>query len=466
MLCHAGETPAVEPDAPSRPPDAWPLPTRPHRTWTDLILPAADAAVLLVVLELVGRTGWPGVAYGGAAFAILAVAGCQRLPLAPELCQEAPRLVGMLAAPVVPLGLVAGARPEMSALLRVLPLAVALVVLDRALIFRVLQSARLRGRPAEPVLVIGSGRVAVDLVRMLQAHPEYGLRPIGFLDTPGPCESLPLPLLGRVRDLDAVLDRFGVRRVVIAFGHTPEWRIVEILRACRARRVEIHVVPRFFELGADMATGPGSGQVWGIPVLPLPRSAPHRPMWAMKRVFDVMAAAVLLVATAPLFGAVALAVRLSSPGPVFFRQKRVGQEGKVIEIVKFRTLRMNESSDILWTPDIGTLVTPIGRFLRATSLDELPQLLNVLRGDMSLVGPRPERPYFVRKFGASVPQYAERHRVPVGITGLSQINGLRGDTSIEDRTRFDNFYIEHWSLWRDFTILVRTASVFLGRSAR
>ena len=413
MLWHAGETRAVERDA-FRPSNTRPLPSRPERAWIDVVLPAADAAVLLVVLELVGRTGWLGVAYGGAAFAILTVAGCQRLPIAPQLCQEAPRLVGMLAAPVVPLGLVAGGRPEMSALLRVLPWTVGLVVLDRALLFRVVRSARLRGRQAEPILVIGAGRVAVDLVRILQTHPEYGLRPIGFLDTPAPCESLPLPLLGRVRDLDAVLDRFGVRRVVIAFGHTPESRIVEILRTCRARRVEIHVVPRFFELSVGMAAGPGTGQVWGIPVLPLQRSAPHRPMWAMKRVFDVMAAAVLLVVTAPLFCVVASAVRLASPGPLFFRQKRIGQDGKVIEIIKFRTLRMNESSDILWSPDSPTLVTPIGRFLRATSLDELPQLVNVLRGDMSLVGPRPERPYFVHKFSASVPQYAERHRVLEG----------------------------------------------------
>ncbi len=157
-------------------------------------------------------------------------------------------------------------------------------------------------------------------------------------------------------------------------------------------------------------------------------------------------------------GLVALAVKFSSPGSILFRQRRVGQDGHEFELLKFRTLRHNDESDTQWSVIGDTRLTAIGRFLRRTSLDELPQLWNVLRGDMSLIGPRPERPFFVARFSADIDGYKHRHRLPVGLTGWAQVHGLRGDTSIEARTRFDNHYIEHWSIWRDLVILGRTAA--------
>jgi lipopolysaccharide/colanic/teichoic acid biosynthesis glycosyltransferase len=184
-----------------------------------------------------------------------------------------------------------------------------------------------------------------------------------------------------------------------------------------------------------------------------------------KRVLDVIVAGAALTLTAPLFGLVALAVRLSSPGPILFRQKRVGQDGREIDVLKFRTLRRNEDSDTQWSVVGDARLTPVGRLLRRTSIDELPQLWSVLLGDMSLVGPRPERPFFVRRFSADVSGYKDRHRLPVGLTGWAQVHGLRGDTSIEERARFDNDYIEHWSLWRDLVILGRTLAEVV-RSAR
>jgi lipopolysaccharide/colanic/teichoic acid biosynthesis glycosyltransferase len=184
-----------------------------------------------------------------------------------------------------------------------------------------------------------------------------------------------------------------------------------------------------------------------------------------KRVLDVVVSGTILFLGAPVLAAVALAVKLSSPGPILFRQKRIGQDGREIEVLKFRTLRHNDQSDTQWSVIGDARLTSIGRFLRRSSLDELPQLWSVLRGEMSLVGPRPERPFFVRRFSADVTGYEDRHRLPVGLTGWAQVHGLRGDTSIAERARFDNHYIEHWSLWRDLVILGRTATEVV-RSAR
>ncbi|MBB1255997.1 sugar transferase, partial [Streptomyces alkaliterrae] len=178
-----------------------------------------------------------------------------------------------------------------------------------------------------------------------------------------------------------------------------------------------------------------------------------------KRALDVAAASLALLLTAPVLLACALAVRLADGPGILFRQERVGQGGRSFTLLKFRTLRPADAleSATLWSVADDQRMSPVGRWLRRTSLDELPQLWNVLRGDMSLVGPRPERPYFVRQFSQRYSGYAERHRMPAGITGLAQVHGLRGDTSIEERARFDNLYIDTWSLWQDVRILLRTA---------
>ncbi|MGH2684989.1 MAG: exopolysaccharide biosynthesis polyprenyl glycosylphosphotransferase, partial [Actinomycetota bacterium] len=217
-----------------------------------------------------------------------------------------------------------------------------------------------------------------------------------------------------------------------------------------------YVLPRFFELGVA-PRGADADDVWGIPLMRLSRRALRSPAWRVKRAFDVVVASVALVLTSPVFLVLGALVKLSSRGPVFFRQRRVGQRGVEVDILKFRSMRPNEESDLQWTVRDDDRVTRIGRLLRRTSLDELPQLINIVKGDMSLVGPRPERPFFVDQFGEAVPRYGDRHRVPVGLTGWAQVHGLRGDTSIEDRARFDNQYIEHWSLWKDVSILLRTA---------
>jgi lipopolysaccharide/colanic/teichoic acid biosynthesis glycosyltransferase len=181
-------------------------------------------------------------------------------------------------------------------------------------------------------------------------------------------------------------------------------------------------------------------------------------------VFDAIMAVVGLVILSPLLAAAAAAVRLSSPGPIFFTQKRVGEGGREFEIVKFRTMRQNEDSDTTWNVAEDHRLTRVGRFLRRTSIDELPQLLNVVRGNMSLVGPRPERPYFAARFASSVPGFADRHRAPVGMTGWAQIHG-RGGISIQEKVRFDNQYVQRSSLWLDLVTLGRTILEIVRGSA-
>jgi exopolysaccharide biosynthesis polyprenyl glycosylphosphotransferase len=267
---------------------------------------------------------------------------------------------------------------------------------------------------------------------------------------------LPLPLFGGVGMLRMVLSEERIDRVVVAFGVTREAEMVDVFRTCEDASVEIHVLPRFFELATAMNSR-NVDDVWGYPLLRLRRSLLRRHSRFSKRVFDASVAAFALLVVSPLYAAIAAIVKVTSPGPVHFRQQRVGERGVIVEVLKFRSMRVNSRSDVEWNPTNDS-VTKIGHVLRVTGLDELPQLWNILKGDMSLVGPRPERPFFVEQFKAEVPRYDDRHRVPVGLTGLAQVHGLRGDTSIDERARLDNQYIENWSLWRDVVILFQTFS--------
>jgi lipopolysaccharide/colanic/teichoic acid biosynthesis glycosyltransferase len=214
------------------------------------------------------------------------------------------------------------------------------------------------------------------------------------------------------------------------------------------------------DLGPGFARGPAPAadeHLWGFACRRLEPPRPDRPAQAAKRLLDIAVGAVALLLTAPLLLGCALAVRLADGPGVLFRQQRVGQGGRPFMMLKFRTLRADDTEAATrWNIAGDERMGAVGKMLRRTSLDELPQLWNVLRGDMSLVGPRPERPHFVAEFSRGYPGYAQRHRMPVGLTGLAQVSGLRGDTSIEDRARFDNHYIDTWSLWQDLCIMLRT----------
>ena len=271
-----------------------------------------------------------------------------------------------------------------------------------------------------------------------------------------------MPVLGGLAELAAIVARHRIRRIIVCFPDDRDEEFESVLRDCRDLRADIYVVPRLRGLGMAV---PGAclDEIWGIPLVPLRH---HRAATSMslKRAFDVIAAAILLVLAAPVLGAMALVIKVRRRHPAFFRQVRVVGRGRLAEIIKLRTMGVHPGADTCWVVPTRQ-ITPLGRWLRATHLDELPQLINVLRGDMSLVGPRPERPYFAEKFGREIPRYDDRHRMRAGLTGLAQVHGLHGDTSIHERVRFDNLYIDNWSLWLDVVILARTLTT-VARAGR
>jgi exopolysaccharide biosynthesis polyprenyl glycosylphosphotransferase len=339
------------------------------------------------------------------------------------------------------------------------------VVLFRALAYATVRSARRRGLVAHNVLVVGADDVGQRLMRELKSRRQYGLTPLGFVDNSlrGQKQGdLPVPLLGNLDQLAELVDVHAVCVVIVAFGACRERELVEVLRTCERARCKIFLVPRLLEVHPS---GRDVDNVWGIPLISV-RRAPYRAKsWGIKRLLDVLFSSFALVVLAPVLAACALAVRLETGPGVLFRQNRIGLDGRVFELLKFRSLMPAscEESDTMWNVAHDHRLGPVGRFLRRTSMDELPQLWNILVGQMSLVGPRPERPHFVERFGDSVPGYTARHRVPAGLTGWAQVHGLRGDTSIEDRAAFDNYYIQNWSLWGDLKIVVRTLQQVVQR---
>jgi exopolysaccharide biosynthesis polyprenyl glycosylphosphotransferase len=328
------------------------------------------------------------------------------------------------------------------------------------------RAARRRGHGAEPVVIVGTGRVARQIARRLAEHPNYGLRAAGFVDSdPFPLAEatgdLP-PFLGGPTGLDEALATTGARKVILTFSQLSDHGMLALVRQCERQGVEVSVIPRFFDAMHERVS---IDHIGGLPVMRVPPLAAGRTQFLVKHAFDRLVAAALLVLVAPLFLALAAAVRLGSPGPVFFRQRRVGRDGCVFDVLKFRSMRPLTDREARFTLREGRAPggvegvdrrTRIGKLMRRTSLDELPQLLNVLRGEMSLVGPRPERPEFVALFDREVRRYGERHRVKAGVTGWAQVNGLRGQTSIAKRVEWDNFYIQNFSLWLDVRILLMT----------
>lgn len=326
----------------------------------------------------------------------------------------------------------------------------------RAVSYGALYSLRRRGMFTHQTLILGAGRVGADLARTMQEHPEHGLLPVGFIDaSPMLDRDLPVPVLGTPGDLASRIVANHVEHVVIAFTATREMELVDAVRTCDRLRCEISVVPRLFEL---IPRTSHTDELNGTPLVRLHRATFRSVSWLLKRAFDVVLSLIALLVLGPVLLAVAALVRIVDGPDVIFRQQRVGMDGKLFELLKFRSLRPESTveGDEQWNVKGDARMSGVGAFIRRTSLDELPQLFNILGGDMSIVGPRPERPFFVSRFSASLLRYDHRHRVPCGLTGWAQIHGMRGDTSIEERARLDNYYIENWSLWLDFKIIVRT----------
>ena len=393
-------------------------------------------------------------------------AALYRSRLTLSLLDDLPSLVGgmLIAGALVTSGsTVIGRTPE-RAVLAAAALAAVVVTALRAVSYLAVTWLRSRGNVAHRTLILGAGNVGGRLADLMLEHPSAGLKPIGFLDddpllTAG---QRMLPLLGAQRDLAQVMVEYRVKVVIIAFSSLRESDIIQVIRTCDRLHGEILYVPRLFELQHN---GPEMDQLRGLPLIRLRRAAFRTLSWRLKRPFDIAFSLGALVLLAPVLAAIALAVRLEGGPGVLFRQDRVGLDGRIFRLLKFRSLRplSDNESQTTWSIVDDERLGPVGRCLRRTSLDELPQLINVLRGDMSLVGPRPERPHFVSTFALALPRYPDRHRVPTGVTGWAQVHGLRGDTSIPERADFDNYYIENWSVWNDVKIVLRTIGAVVRR---
>jgi exopolysaccharide biosynthesis polyprenyl glycosylphosphotransferase len=441
----------------------------------DALLLTASLAVSLTAIDRSKVDALPApwlAAYAGVALAFFARRGSYRWRMRLDFVEQ---VRTVLIQSALALGLVLGVwalvegRPlDTAALALVWLFTSSAVLVGRfGVQWRVLHQ-RQRARSLRPTLIVGAGHVATWLARRLIEHPEFGLRPVGFVDDDPRALNgkAPLvPVLGGLTDLESIAAEYDVRQVLVTFSRAPDETLLGVMDRCGELGVPVSVIPRLFERRTEGLTFENLG------ALPLIRVRPTRPRdgyFRVKYALDPVAAAAILLIALPVLVASALAVLISVGRPILFRQARVGRDGKHFEMLKFRTMRTltEEEEEPLRNLPPGIAPggvegssdrrTRVGRFLRATSLDEFPQFLNVLRGDMSLVGPRPERPEFVRAFSSTVRGYERRHRVKSGVTGWSQVHGLRGQTSIDDRAEYDNYYIENFSLWLDIKILMLT----------
>lgn len=440
-----------------------PLPRTPVRRWTALArraaLPVCDALALAAAAQLT-LPGWPAAGYVVAALIALNISGRHRLRICLRVSDEMSRLAASVALPV--LLLLPWAEPP-GELVWLAAASLGLLVTTRAGLYATLRAVNRRNWLTEPVLIVGAGKLGVKIGELLQQHSELGLWPAGFVDslTAGPGSAL--PLLGEVSEISEVVVRHGIRRVIVSFPADNDAALVSALRASEQLSADVWVVPRMYELAPAVPAG-CLDEIWGIPLIPLRHCGLRRPHHALKRSFDLVAGTILLIALGPLLLVLMAAVLLVCGRPVLFRQTRVTRSGRTTKITKLRTVA-GASPEARWTVSPEEC-SSLCRWLRATHLDELPQLVHVIRGEMSLVGPRPERPYFTSRFAEVVPRYEDRHRTNGGMTGWAQVHGLTGDTSIPDRVRFDNNYIEHWSLWLDVVILARTLTAPLAGARR
>ena len=323
---------------------------------------------------------------------------------------------------------------------------------------RLLRYFRQKGYNLKHVILIGSSPMARRCAGEMRGDRELGYHVVGYI-APQKDESWDEEWLGGFDMMESMLDKYRPDEVVSAIDTTDFERTPAIIAACEKTGCKLAIIPFYAEY---MASRPNFDDINGIPLLNL-RYIPLE-NWAnafLKRTMDIIGSALILVLASPLMLACAIGVKLSSPGPVIFAQERVGLNKKTFTMYKFRSMRVNTEENTAWSQNSDNRRTKFGSFIRKYSLDEFPQFWNVLKGDMSLVGPRPELPFFVGRFKEEVPLYMVKHQVRPGITGWAQVNGLRGDTSIRERIDHDLYYIEHWSLNFDIKILWMT--VFGGK---
>jgi exopolysaccharide biosynthesis polyprenyl glycosylphosphotransferase len=331
--------------------------------------------------------------------------------------------------------------------------------LHRAIEFRI----RVMDEARDRVLVIGSGDPAKSIIHQIQMNPSLGYTIVGVVNGREPKSVAGIPVIGHPEDLPYLIDSFSIDEVIIALPERSNADLAQLVSLCQRGRTTIKIYPDMLSyISGDMSVD----DLNGMPMLNVRDIALRGWKLSLKRAVDIMGALFGLISLSPLLLLTTLLIRLESPGPIFFCQERCGLDGRPFPMIKFRSMRRDaESKGPGWTTKGDMRVTRLGKWMRKTNWDEIPNLINVLLGHMSLVGPRPEQAYFVQKFRADIPRYMERHREKAGMTGWAQVNGLRGDTSIEERTKYDLWYVENWSLWLDIKIILRTVlQTLLARS--
>jgi Undecaprenyl-phosphate glucose phosphotransferase len=333
-------------------------------------------------------------------------------------------------------------------------------IIERYISRIVLKYLRAKGFNLKYMLIIGAGDLGCNFLERLEKHREFGFYVKGFLDDDNAKQGTKIgstTVIAKIAILEDYLDKNHVDEVVIALPLAAYEKLGTIIATCEKHGVRVSIIPDYFRY---IPAKPKVAEIDDIPLIYI-RDVPLDTGLnkLIKRVFDIIIATVVMILIAPVFTLIAVGVKLSSPGPVLFKQKRVGLNRKHFDIYKFRSMRVStdEVAATTWTTPDDQRRTGFGEFIRKTSMDELPQLFNVLKGDMSLVGPRPERPFFVEKFKEEIPKYMVKHQVKPGITGWAQVNGWRGDTSIEERIKCDIYYVENWSLILDVKIIFMTA---------
>ncbi|MDR6878728.1 undecaprenyl-phosphate glucose phosphotransferase [Bacillus sp. 3255] len=333
-----------------------------------------------------------------------------------------------------------------------------------------LKRVRQKGYNKQFILILGAGSLGRQFYNKLRQHPELGYEVVGFLDDYQEKHEIPhhnyKPIIGKIDDLESVLNEVIIDEVIIALPLDAHRKFGHIINVCEKIGVKTLIIPDFYDFLPSRPYFDNFAEMPLINVRDIPLDEFRNRIF--KRAFDIVFSLAAIVITAPVMLASVIAIKLTSPGPVIFKQERVGLNRRTFMMYKFRSMNVlpENASNTEWTVENDPRRTKVGTFLRKTSLDELPQFFNVLFGHMSVVGPRPERPYFVEQFKEEVPKYMVKHHIRPGITGWAQSNGLRGDTSIEERIKHDIFYIENWTFLFDIKIIWRTIiNGFINKNA-
>ena len=328
----------------------------------------------------------------------------------------------------------------------------------RMLIFTILRDMREKGLNQKQMICVGYSRAAEEYIDRVLANPQWGYVIRGILDDniPAGTEYKGIKVLGRIANLNVILPENRLDEIAITLGLSEYYRLEEIVALCEKSGVHTKFIPDYNKI---IPTKPYTEDILGLPVINI-RYVPLNNTFnaLVKRAMDIVGSIVGIIVTSPLMLLMCLIIKLTSPGPLIYKQERVGLHNQTFWMYKFRSMEVQPESEEkkAWTVKNDPRVTPIGKFMRHTSIDELPQLFNILKGNMSLVGPRPERPVFVEKFREEIPRYMVKHQVRPGLTGWAQVNGYRGDTSIRKRIECDLYYIENWSIGLDIKIIFLT----------